>query len=90
MNANDVCSWEIMMSNQTIQKWLRNVTLDQVYFNLTFSSTANLTVFILQGNTLKTAKRVNVTGPLVNKTLRYQTSKGMSLFVIAYPSNLTS
>jgi phage FluMu gp28-like protein len=78
------------MSNKTIQKWLSNVTLDQVYFNLTFISTANLTVFILQGNTIKTAKRVNVTVPLVNKTLRYQTSKGMSLFIIAFPNNLTS
>jgi len=45
---------------------------------------------MMQGDTLKTARRINLTFPIINKTLRYPTSNGMSLFIIAYPTNLTN
>ncbi len=47
MTQSDVCSWELKIDGKFIQKWLVNVTLDKIYFNLTFLSTDNLTVYVL-------------------------------------------
>ncbi len=77
------------MDNKTIQRWLKNVTLDQIYFNLTFTNVDNLTIYVLQGNTLKSAKRV-LDNPKVNVLYRYHANLGMTLYVIAYPTNTNS
>lgn len=60
MTQSDVCNWEIKMDNKTIQRWLANVTLDQIYFNITFGKMDNLTVYMLQGNDIKSAKKLQV------------------------------
>jgi hypothetical protein len=49
----------------------------------------NLTVYMLQGDSLKSAKKLQV-NPSLNQVFRYQTSLGMSIFIIAYPTNLNS
>ena len=89
MTQSDVCNWEIKMDNKTIQRWLTNVTLDQIYFNITFAKTDNLTVYMLQGNDIKSAKKLQV-NPSLNQVFRYQTSLGMSIYIIAYPTNLNA
>ena len=46
-------------------------------------------MYVLQGNNLKSAKKLLV-NPALDQVFRYQTSLGMSIFIIAYPSNLNS
>jgi hypothetical protein len=84
----DVCNWEIIMTNKTIQKYFTNITLSQISFNLSVNSLRNVTIFVMQGNnqSIKQAKLVsnNLTE---NKTYQFPLSNGTTLFVIAYPTN---
>jgi hypothetical protein len=85
-SLGDVCSWELKLDVAAFQASHPKSNSSQMYINVQMLSRANVTTFLLQGTSLKTATNVTVNASL-GTMYQYPLTNYFNVYVIAYPTN---